>query len=176
VDKRSDAKYIEEICKATWESLYRFIYYKVQNREEAEDVTQETYVRALAYLNEHNFSDKNFQGFLRTIALNVIRDRWRQRKRRGLPLNFEEVNPRETVTEDHQRDVAQRLVIENALAGLREDQRKVIEFRIIKGYSVAETARLLGKTEAAVRTAQYRAVQILAGLLDENKETGVIRK
>lgn len=91
-------------------------------------------------------------------------------------MNFEEVNPRETVTEDHQRDVAQRLVIENALAGLREDQRKVIEFRIIKGYSVAETARLLGKTEAAVRTAQYRAVQILAGLLDENKETGVIRK
>ena len=176
MDKRSDAKYIEEICKATWESLYRFIYYKVQNREEAEDVTQETYVRALVYLNEHNFSDKNFQGFLRTIALNVIRDRWRQRKRRGLPLNFEEVNPRETVTEDHQRDVAQRLVIENALAGLREDQRKVIELRIIKGYSVAETARLLGKTEAAVRTAQYRAVQILAGLLDENKETGVIRK
>lgn len=45
--KEGDRKAIEKLCLATWESLYRFIYYKVQNREEAEDITQETYVKTL---------------------------------------------------------------------------------------------------------------------------------
>jgi RNA polymerase sigma-70 factor (ECF subfamily) len=58
--------------------------------------------------------------------------------------------------------------VENALAGLGKDQREVLDLRIIKGYTVAETARLLGKTEAAVRTSQYRALQVLARLLDDN--------
>lgn len=38
--KEGDLKAIENICVVTWEPLYRFIYYKVQNREEAEDITR----------------------------------------------------------------------------------------------------------------------------------------
>jgi len=43
-----DLKSIEDICSLTWETVYRFVYYKVQNRQEAEDITQETYVKALS--------------------------------------------------------------------------------------------------------------------------------
>ncbi|WP_243120828.1 hypothetical protein [Pelotomaculum sp. FP] len=43
--REGDFRSIEQICLATWEPLYRFIYFKVQNREEAEDITQETYVK-----------------------------------------------------------------------------------------------------------------------------------
>lgn len=42
-----DDKAIKEICSSTWEYLYRFIYYKVQNRQETGDITQETYVKAI---------------------------------------------------------------------------------------------------------------------------------
>ncbi len=42
--------FIEELCSGTWKEVYRFIYYKVGNREEAEDITQETYAKALDYL------------------------------------------------------------------------------------------------------------------------------
>jgi len=58
--------------------------------------------------------------------------------------------------------------LENALAKLNQEQQTIIDLRIIKGYSVAETARLLGKTEGAVRTAQYRALKELAGILEED--------
>lgn len=51
---------------------------------------------------------------------------------------------------------------------LREDHRAVLDLRIMKGYSVSETAILLDKSEAAVRTAQYRALQSLAQILDGN--------
>lgn len=159
---------IEQICLDTWEPLYRFIYYRVQNREEAEDITQETYLRSLPYLRENKVPSKNFPGFMRNVALNVLRDRWRQKKRWGTPANFEEADLTAADETDCQNDVARRLQVENALAGLGKDQRAVLDLRIIKGYTVAETARLLGKTEAAVRTSQYRALQILARLLDDN--------
>jgi RNA polymerase sigma-70 factor (ECF subfamily) len=170
--KEGDRKAIEQICSDTWEPLYRFIYYKVQNREEAEDLTQETYVKTLAYLHEHQAPQENFLGFMKTVALNVFRDRWRQKKRRGIPVNFEELDPQETAKPDHQKAVAQRLQLENALAKLSEDQRIILDLRIIKGYSVAETAKLVGKTEAAVRTAQYRALQALAQLLNNKDQIG----
>ncbi|KAF1085332.1 ECF RNA polymerase sigma factor SigD [Sporotomaculum syntrophicum] len=168
--QEGDIKSIEQICMATWEPLYRFIYFKVQNREEAEDITQETYVKTLTYLQEHNISVQDFPCFMKTVALNVLRDRWRQKKRRGVPVNFDEINPQETVNleQDQQIAITQRMQIENALARLNAKQRTVLDLRIIKGYSVAETAKLVGKTEAAVRTAQYRALQALAKVLDSN--------
>ncbi|OPX84130.1 MAG: RNA polymerase sigma factor SigX [Pelotomaculum sp. PtaB.Bin104] len=166
--KAGDFKAIERLCSTTWEPLYRFIYFKVQNREEAEDITQETYVKTLTYWQEHQAPQGNFLGFMKTVAMNVLRDRWRQKKRRGIPVNLDEINPEETASQEHQKAVAQRLQLESALAKLSEDQRTVLDLRIIKSYSVAETARLTGKTEAAVRTAQYRALQALAQILDSN--------
>ncbi|NNA37656.1 RNA polymerase sigma factor, partial [Pseudomonas lundensis] len=63
------------MCLATWQSLYRFIYYKVQNREEAEDITQETYLKALSYMQKKNNKIEKHISFLKTVALNIIRDK-----------------------------------------------------------------------------------------------------
>jgi RNA polymerase sigma-70 factor (ECF subfamily) len=165
IDGDPDA--IEKICLDTWQPLYRFIYYKVQNREEAEDITQETYVKTLKYLQKSTIPLEKFLAFMKTVSLNVIRDRWRQKKRGWVSVNFREINPAEAAYVDKQNDIAQRLVLENALAKLSQEQRAIIDLRIIKGYSVAETAKLLGKTEGVVRTAQYRALKALAQILDE---------
>jgi len=105
---------------------------------------------------------------MKTVDIDILRDRWRQKKRRGIPVNFEGINPEEMAGSDHQMAVARRLQLENALAKLSEDQRAVLDLRIIQGYSVAETARRMGKTGAAVRISQYRALQALAQLLDGN--------
>lgn len=171
-----DFKAIEKICLATWEPLYRFIYYKVQNREEAEDITQETYVKTLNYVQKKNISPENFLGFLKKVSLNVIRDRWRQRKRGGVVVNFHEINPEETASMDQQNEIAQRILLESALARLSEEQRNILDLRIFKGYSAAETAKRLGKTEAAVRTAQYRALQALAQILDDEAPPSTLDK
>lgn len=164
--KAGDLQAIEQLCLATWEPLYRFVYFKVQNREETEDITQETYLKTLTYWRDHQGFPDNLPGFMKTIALNIIRDRWRQKKRRGIPVSFLEINSGETAAADQQNDVAQRLLVESALAKLSEDHRIILDLRIVKGYSSAETAKFVGKTEAAVRTAQHRALQALAALLD----------
>ncbi|NLY44127.1 MAG: sigma-70 family RNA polymerase sigma factor [Clostridiaceae bacterium] len=171
--KEGDLKAIEQICTETWESLYRFVYYKVQNREEAEDITQESYIKTFKYMKENKVPEENFLGFMKMVSLNIIRDRWRKQKRRGVALDIKEINLESITSMDQQNIVAQRLLIKAALEKLNEDQRAVLDLRIIKGYSVAETAKLIGKTEAAVRTSQYRALQTLSKLLETNLLEGI---
>lgn len=164
--KEGDPEAIEQLCLNTWEPIYQFIYYKVQNREEAEDITQETYVKLLSSLNEGKASVENIIGYLKVVALNILRDKWRKNKRRGSVVDIEEINPQKIASQDHQHQIAQRLQLEDALAKLKDDQRLVLKLRIIKGYSVADTAKLTGKSEGAVRTTQHRALQALARILD----------
>lgn len=74
-----------------------------------------------------------------------------------------------TSEEDHTEVSARRLLIENALKELNEEQRKVIELRIIKGYTAAETGRLMKKKEGNIRVLQYRALRKLAEILKANE-------
>lgn len=167
--QEGDLKSIEEICAATWEPLYRYIYYKVQNREEAEDIIQDTYVKAFHYIQNNNMEAENYIGFLKTVSLNVLRDKWRQNKRRGPNVNLESVNPIEAAAVDDPTDISiHRMSIEDALNKLNSEQRKVIELRILLGYSVAETAKIMNMTEINVRVLQHRSLKILSELLDKN--------
>jgi RNA polymerase sigma-70 factor (ECF subfamily) len=156
---RGDRQAVEQLCRQSWRQLYAFVYQKVQNREEAEDVTQETYIRVLRALPR--YGSIPFHGLLRTVALNLIRDRWR--KTRGIRRLTPEVEV--FPTSDPTDHVADRDLVARALNLLPQDQRQVIELRILQGLSTAETARRMGRTEAAVRTLQYRAVQALREVL-----------
>lgn len=159
---------IEETCSSTWKILYKFIYYKVQNREEAEDITQETYVKALSYTQKNEIKIDKYLAFLKTVSLNVIRDRWRKGKRRGTNIDFENVNPIELSSSDTTETFAQQELIRTALMDLKEEYRTVIELRIIKGYSVSETAKIMKKKEANISVLQYRALQSLSKIFKEN--------
>lgn len=156
---------VEKLFASTWKDIYRFVYYRVQNREEAEDITQETYVRALDHIRRSDKKIEKHVEFLKTVSLNILRDRWRKRSRRSTAVGIESIDPMEIAVEDYSDIVSQRESIRNALDRLSEEQRKVIELRIIKGYSTAETAKIMNKKEGAVRVLQYRGLKALAELL-----------
>lgn len=157
-------KWIEKLCMDTWREVYRFIYYKVGNREEAEDITQETYVKAMIYLKNEYALIENYSAYLKAIALNLIRDEWRKQKKGPVSVDIEELNltGRE---EDFTKITEQRQTLKEALEKLKEDQRRVVELRILKGYSVKETAAILKKKESHVRVIQLRALEKLAEIL-----------
>lgn len=90
-------------------------------------------------------------------------------KSRGSSVNIDALNPRDIALEDPTEMIAQREVLTNALQLLKEEQRKVIELRIIKGYSVADTARIMDKKEGNIRVIQYRAIEHLTKILEEEK-------
>lgn len=157
---------IEKLCADTWRELYSFIYYKVQNREEAEDITQETYAKAISYLNKNDVEILKYSSFLKSISMNIIRDRWRVKKRQGSSVNLDDVKPEEIAIEDFTSSLSEKAQIEEAMSWLTKEQQTVIELRIIKGYSVAETAKLMNKKQGAIRVLQLRAVRALAELLE----------
>ncbi|HYF79194.1 MAG TPA: RNA polymerase sigma factor [Symbiobacteriaceae bacterium] len=152
-----DQQALEQLCRQTWRQLYGFVYHKVQNREEAEDVTQEAYSRTMRAL-PRDFSAGSFMSYLQTVASNIIRDRWRRGKVRGqsLPLDDDTV-----ATDDPSEGVADRDLVARALQSLSADYRTVIELRILKGLTTAEAARQMSRSEGAIRTLQYRAIQAL---------------
>ncbi len=168
--QEGDLSAVEEVCSATWEPLYRFIYMRVQNREEAEDITQETYVKSLSNLHKYDFEPENFSNFLKTVALNVLKDRWRKNKRRKEIEFIDEIRFSEAAFNDTSETSTNRLLIEKALNNLSEEQRNIIVLRIVKGYSVAETAQMTGKSPANVRVIQYRALKELASILEKEKD------
>lgn len=169
--KVEDEKSIERLCESTWMPLYRFVYYKVQNKEEAEDITQETYIKAISYMKKNDVKIDKIMGFLKTVSLNVLRDRWRKGKRQGTFINIEDINPEEASVEDPTEDLGQREAVENALKMLNEEHRLVIDLRILKGYSVADTAKKMDKTESNVRVLQHRAIQKLTKILKDEYQS-----
>jgi len=83
-------------------------------------------------------------------------------------VNIEAISPEETAAEDTAEISAQRELIRKALGSLSEEQRMVVELRILKGYSVTETAKIIDKKETTVRVLQYRALKNLASILKDN--------
>ncbi|MGE5614429.1 MAG: RNA polymerase sigma factor [Bacillota bacterium] len=163
-----ELKSIKDICEQTWEPLYRYVYYKVQNREEAEDITQETYVKSLSYSKFNQIGPNEHIAFLKTVALNIIKDRWRQSRSRGSNIDIDSIAHSEASVEDISDIANRQLFIRSSLDKLNAEQRQVIEFRIIKGYSVSETARLMGKKEGNIRVLQYRALKNLLNIMSGN--------
>jgi RNA polymerase sigma-70 factor (ECF subfamily) len=158
--------HMNEICRDTWKELFRFNYYRVQNREEAEDITQETYERALIYLKKKDTKILEYSVFLKTISMNIIKDRWRSKKRRGSSVNIEDIDPEAIAAEDFTDTVADQAVVKKAMERLTKDQQTVIRLRIIEGFSAAETARIMNKKESTVRVLQHRAIKALAEILN----------
>lgn len=162
---------LEKMCLDTWKDLYRFIYYKVQNKEEAEDITQETYMRVLKYIERTQPTIENQLGYLKVIALNIIRDHWRKQKKVGSTLQIEDVKSECLESEDFSNAMINQAWIKEALQSLSIEQRRIIELRIIKGYSAAETAKVVKKNEGTIRVIQFRALKTLAKVLYQVEES-----
>ena len=138
---------------------YTAIYFKVQNREEAEDITQETMPERSRSLGTTGSGGPHL-GFLRSVALNVLRDRWRRKKRIGPIVSIYGTESNMAV-DDIAEQSAIRSMVREALDCLTQEHRTVIELRILKGFSTAETAEIMNKKEGTVRVILYRAPENL---------------
>jgi len=149
-------------CEKTWPAVYRHIYRLVQNKEEAEDLTQETYLRVV----RKGFSEPPNMGYLRATATNLVRDSWRRKRAFGALSPLEEA----ALVATSGGDDGPSSGVRELMARLPDEYREVLELRIIQGYSRSETARKMGRSEDSVRGLQYRALCALREALLEQKK------
>jgi len=147
---------------AAFERLYRrhasglYTYLRMQAREEAEDLLQETFSRVSRALPRYR-PDGRFPAWLYAIARNLVRDD-RRRPRREVPLDDEPALAAEGSLQDSH---ANREAVREALRTLPAEQREVVLLRAYGDLSFVEIARLLGCPPATAVTRMHRAVERL---------------
>ena len=166
--KAGDRDALGEIVAECWQPLYRFISYKTGNLEEAQDLVQETFFRAFRSLASYQKTDARFSTWLGRIATNLITDEWRKKGR--TPLNSELGERQNELTGGEDPfDILVNQETKEMLAALLtklpDEQRRVIELRILAGLPVKDTSIAMNKSEAAVKMLQQRALKNLREMM-----------
>ena len=149
--------------------VYRFLYYRTRSTQLAEDLTSETFFRALRSMNSFRWQGKDFGAWLMTIARNLCTDHFKAGRTR-LEVATEDMGDHDDSTEGPENAVLASLTNEllmEALTQLPEEQRDCLVMRFLQGLSIAETAAVLERSDGAVKQLQLRGVRNLAKLLPE---------
>lgn len=150
-------------------SVYRFIYYRVGSVALAEDLASETFFRALRSMSSFKWQGKDFGAWLMTIARNLTADHYKAGRTR-LEYATEDMGAHDSATEGPETAVLASLTNEallEALGQLPTEQQECLIMRFLQGLSIAETAKVLGRSDGAVKQLQLRGVRNLAKLLPE---------
>lgn len=146
--------------------IYRFVYKKVGNREEAEDLTSQIFLKVVSSIDRER-GRQSMQQWLYLIARTIIADHWRARYRLPMSSLDElldtgwEVPAEEepTATSDSAADRVKRI-----LQALPEQYREVLTCRFLLHLSLKDTALRMGVTVANVKVLQFRALKRAADL------------
>ena len=145
-------------------SVFRFLLYRVGSVALAEDLTSETFFRALRSLGSFRWQGKDFGAWLTTIARNLATDHAKSGRSR-LEVSTEDMTLHDSPTEGPEHAVLAAVTTEALLTALRElpdEQQDCLVLRFLQSRSIAETAAALGRSEGAVKQLQLRAVRNLA--------------
>jgi RNA polymerase sigma-70 factor (ECF subfamily) len=168
-----DADAFGELYDQYVDLVYRYIYYRVGGVALAEDLTSETFLRALRRIDSFRWQGKDFAAWLVTIGRNLITDHYKSGRYR-LEVTTEDIleTGRAQVADGPENQVLDALTNETLLEAVRQlnaEQQECIVLRFLQGLSVSETALIMGKNDGAIKALQYRAVRTLARLLPEEK-------
>jgi RNA polymerase sigma-70 factor, ECF subfamily len=150
-------------------AVYRFLFYRTHSVVVAEDLTSETFFRALRSMTGFRWQGKDFGAWLMTIARNLATDHFKAGRTR-LELTTEDMGLHDDTTEGPENAVLAGLTNEillDALAKLPVEQRDCVVMRFLQGMSIAETAGVLGRSDGAVKQLQLRGIRNLAKLMPE---------
>jgi RNA polymerase sigma-70 factor (ECF subfamily) len=161
-----------------FDTVFRFVYFRVGNRQLAEDLTADTFLRALKRIGSFTWQGRDLGAWLVTIARNLVADHFKSGRYRlevttgdvldaDRPDRGPEGSPEAAVI-DHITNVD----LLRAVKQLNPEQQECIVLRFLHGFSVAETAQAMNKNEGAIKALQYRAVRALARLLPDGFQPG----
>ena len=151
-------------------SVYHFVFKRLRNREEAEDLTSQIFLKALRYLDPEH-SAQSARSWLFKIAHTTIADYWRTHYRAlissldaRLEVGWE--GPTEEVILGTNERAAERVC--NLLEALPERYREVLSCRFLLNLSIRETATTMGISEANAKILQFRAIKYAANLANRS--------
>ena len=172
--QQGDGEAFGEIYDAYVDTIYRYLYYRVGSHALAEDLTSETFLRALRRIDSFTWQGKDIGAWFTTIARNLVTDHVKSSRFR-LEVTTADMLDADRADEGIEGEVLTRLqnaALLDAVKELKAEQQECIVLRFLQGLSVAETADVMGRTEGAIKQLQLRAVRALAKLLPRPPPSG----
>ena len=171
--QQRDQVALTQLYEENFDKIYRYIVLKIGDRTEAEDITQQVFLNALKSISSYKFKGMPFSSWLYRIAHNQVVDYLRKKKRRPVTLLDESLVSSDSENNPQlmaERDIdTERLL--SATQRLTDAQREVISLRFTSVLSTAQVAKIMGKSQGAIKALQHSAIVALRkALLVENNE------
>lgn len=160
------------------DQIFRYVYYKVGNLAESQDLTGQTFLKAFENIDSYEMRDVAFSSWLYRIAHNLVVDFFRREsKRESVPIDEQPPtpsprgNPVETVLADLESERLYR-----AMRKLTHNQREVLVLKFIDNLSNAQVAEIMGISVGAVKSTQKRGLLSLNRILGNSSGTDYLER
>ncbi|MDE2900827.1 MAG: sigma-70 family RNA polymerase sigma factor [Chloroflexota bacterium] len=170
-----------QVYEAYYLRVYRYAAARVGQGAEAEDITQEVFLKALNSLNKFKFTGPPFAAWLFRIAHNLVIDRARHYKAAAAATSGPPAPIDDALSVPGDDNVEEQAMVSLDMEALREAldkvtklQRQVIELRFLAGLSLAETAAVMSRNENAIKALQHSALGALRRLLAPQASAEVV--
>jgi len=159
--QQRDQEAFAQLYEENFDKIYRYVVLRIGSKTEAEDMTQQVFVNALQSISSFRWKGVPFSAWLFRIARNQVVDYLRKKKRQATaPLDeslaSSDSNPE--LAAEHSSDIEQLLL---ATERLTEAQREVISLRFAGELAIAQVAKVMGKSQGAVKALQHSAIVAL---------------
>ena len=166
--RSGDQQALETLCRRYWRPVYRSLARYTSDPGEAEDLTQEVFLRALRALPRYTDRGLPYLAYLLRISANLARDRWRAGPARVVPVASIPDRPAPGPGPDGLAVASdRRAALLRALDRIAPDHRTVLRLRILEGRTATEVGAMTGRSPAAVRQLSVRALTALRAVLAE---------
>jgi len=157
-----------EIYEMYFDRVYKYIYYRIQNQYEAEDICSQVFERVISKYTTFSEEKAKFDVWLFAIVRNAVTDYYRTRKKRfhfSLDSVTDFILPKPSPEELAIRDDVHQALLQ-ALAKLRDKERNIIALKFAAGLKNSEIAELLGKSESNIGVVVHRSLRKLQKILE----------
>lgn len=157
--KSGDVNAFGEIYSLIWQELYRFAYYCVSNRHEAEDAVQEAAIDAWRNIDSLK-NPESFKNWFFSILSAKCNKKIRQIMRQRQQVPLEEIYASAEIAST-QQDLSLSIELYEHILKLKADDRIIVLLSVVQGYKSHEISSILGLNANTVRSRLYRALQKL---------------
>ena len=158
------------------DEIFRYIYFRIGDRQDAEDMTEQVFLKAWEALPNYNCRGCRFINWLYRISHNIVVDH--HRGRRNI-ISEDDLSDETNFPDQEQDNVLDRVILEEesallawAIGKLPDDYQQVIILRFVEGLGHAQIAQIIDRSEVACRGIQHRALSILNKILTGQQERG----
>jgi RNA polymerase sigma-70 factor (ECF subfamily) len=167
--QRREPEAFGQLYEEHFDRIYRYVMLRVRTQADAEDITQQVFLKALENIGSYRWRGMPFASWLFRIAHNLVVDYWKKKSREKVtavaPEEIDEMaaSPNDPAAlAELNFDVKQ---LAAACEQLTDGQREIVSLRFAGGLSVAEAAKVMGKSEGAVKVLQHAALVKLRRIL-----------